>query len=549
MGEMQTESDTQLLRAYAECGAEAAFTELVRRHTDLVYSAAWRQVESSDIAREIAQGVFIGLARRAQELVPRLAAEASLAGWLCRSARNLSLNHRRDEFRRQTRERHAMEQLASIPDAAPDWEHLRRVLDDAMSELDEVYCDAVVLRFFQNRDFRAVGAAMGVNDDTAQKRVARALEKLRELLAQRGIRTTATALSVAITANAVQAAPAGLALTISAAALAGTAATTSTVIATTTKSIAKTTLQKTLVTATVAALAGAGAYQARQAAHLRDQVQTLQQQQAPLAEQIQQLQHECDEATNRMADLKGELARANKNNLELMKLRANATQVQTVATVESDPAFQKASEWMAKEARLREQFEMHPNQWIPEMKYLSNEEWLDQARRADLDTTSGIRCAMSNVRVAATYKFARNISKALTKYLIAHSQQLPESTSQLSTYFQPSITDADTILARYEMINREAQTNSTYEGAAIIERSVVDRIESPVLIGAKTVVSAPQPSWPSVIPNELMPVVNAYKDANNHEGFLSVYDLEPYATTPEQKEALNKFMKAATMPH
>ena len=135
MGEMQNESDAQLLRAYAERGAEAAFAELVQRHTDLVYSAAWRQVESPDIAREIAQGVFISLARGAQEIAPRFAAEASLAGWLCRSARNQSLNHRRDEFRRQTRERHAMEQFISIPNDAPDWEQLRPVLDDAMAEL------------------------------------------------------------------------------------------------------------------------------------------------------------------------------------------------------------------------------------------------------------------------------------------------------------------------------------------------------------------------------------------------------------------------------
>jgi len=97
MGEMQSESDVQLLRACAERGAEAAFTELVHRYTNLVYSVALRLVESPDVAAEIAQHVFIGLARGAHTLLPRLTAEASLAGWLCRSARNLSLNHRRDE--------------------------------------------------------------------------------------------------------------------------------------------------------------------------------------------------------------------------------------------------------------------------------------------------------------------------------------------------------------------------------------------------------------------------------------------------------------------
>ena len=321
MGEMQPESDAQLLRAFAERGVEAAFTELVQRHTNLVYSAALRQVESPDVAAEVAQKVFISLASGAKQLVPRLTAEASLAGWLCRSARNLSLNHRRDEFRRHTRERQAMEQLISIPDDAPNWEHLRPILDDTLSQLDEADYDALVLRYFQNQDFRTVGAAIGVSDDTAQKRVARALSKLRELLAQRGIRTTASALGIIISANAVKAAPVGLAVTISTAALAGTAATTSTLIAATTKTIAMTTLQKTLVIATVVVLAGAGIYEARQAAQLRDQVQTLQQQQAPLVEQIQQLQSEHDDATNRLAGLREELALANTNKLELLRLR------------------------------------------------------------------------------------------------------------------------------------------------------------------------------------------------------------------------------------
>ena len=96
MSEMQLMSDAQLLHEYAEQGSELAFTELVTRHTNLVYSAAARQMETSDMAAEITQRVFIGLARGAQTLSRRLAENASLAGWLCRSARNISLNLRRN---------------------------------------------------------------------------------------------------------------------------------------------------------------------------------------------------------------------------------------------------------------------------------------------------------------------------------------------------------------------------------------------------------------------------------------------------------------------
>src|SRR6266516_4718447 len=231
---MQPKSDAQLLREYAENGAESAFAEIVARHTNLVYSAALRQVESPDIAAEVAQSAFIGLARGARSLSRKLAENASLAGWLCRSARNISLNLRRDEFRRHSRERQAMENLDSIPDAPPDWERLRPVLDEAMAELSEPDYDALLIRFFKNQDLRSVGVALGVSDDAAQKRVSRALDRLRDLLSQRGIKTSAAALSIILTVNAVQAAPAGLAVTISsAAALAGSAVQTSTAIAAT----------------------------------------------------------------------------------------------------------------------------------------------------------------------------------------------------------------------------------------------------------------------------------------------------------------------------
>jgi RNA polymerase sigma factor (sigma-70 family) len=261
---MHSKSDAQLLREYAEHGTELAFTAIVTRHTNLVYSAAVRQLDSPDMATEITQRVFIGLARGARTLSPRLDEDASLAGWLCRSARNIALNLRRDEFRQHSRERQAMENISPMSETAPDWEHLRPVLDEAMSELSEPDYDALVMRFFNNQDLRSIGLAFGVTDNTAQKRVSRALDKLREHLSRRGIKSTAAALSIVLSTNAVQAAPAGLAVTIStAAALAGTTISTPTTIAAT-KIIAMTTLQKALITVTTAIVIGAGIYEARQ---------------------------------------------------------------------------------------------------------------------------------------------------------------------------------------------------------------------------------------------------------------------------------------------
>lgn len=84
MGEMQPSSDAQLLRDYAERGVEAAFAEIVARHTDLVYSAALRQVYSPDLARDVTQSVFTDLALKARTVIAKLRPEASLVG--CRTA-------------------------------------------------------------------------------------------------------------------------------------------------------------------------------------------------------------------------------------------------------------------------------------------------------------------------------------------------------------------------------------------------------------------------------------------------------------------------------
>jgi RNA polymerase sigma factor (sigma-70 family) len=318
---MQSKSDAQLLREYAESGSESAFAELVTWHTDLVYSAALRQVSSSDLACDVAQNVFTSLARGARTLAGKLNPDASLAGWLCRCTRNLALNLRRDDFRRHSRERQAMENLHPSPETAPDWNRLRPLLDQAISGLNETDHDALVLRFFKNQDLRSVGLALGVSDDTAQKRVSRALEKLREYLAHHGITMTGAALAMVISANAVQAAPVGLAATISAAAvLAGTAVSTSTVIAAT-KTITMTILQKTLITATIAAAVGTGIYEAHQASTLRSQVQTLQQQQVPFAEQLTKLQTENERLSNQVVQAKDSQALSKALFNELLKLR------------------------------------------------------------------------------------------------------------------------------------------------------------------------------------------------------------------------------------
>src|ERR1700720_46210 len=108
---MRSLSDAQLLRQYTQDGSEEAFNELVARYTNLVYSASLRQVTGTDIAADVTQKVFIELAQGARALSARFGQNAPLAGWLCRRARNASLNLGCKALRRRSRERLAMEDL------------------------------------------------------------------------------------------------------------------------------------------------------------------------------------------------------------------------------------------------------------------------------------------------------------------------------------------------------------------------------------------------------------------------------------------------------
>ena len=467
-------TDQQLLCDYVEHRSEAAFAELVRRHVDLVYSAAWRMVPDSHLAKDVAQGTFIALAQNASQLAGRPA----LSGWLHCTARNLAAKTIRSEVRRHSREKEAAAMNELLSDGgtgvSPVWSEVAPHLDDALGELNEADRDALMLRYFENKNLREVGATLGTSDDAAQKRVSRAIERLREFLAKRGVAVGASGLAVVISANAVQAAPIGLAVTISTATtVAGT-----TIVATATKAIAMTTLQKTLVAATVAVLTGAGIYEARQAALLREENQTLQQQQAPLAEQLRELQRERDAATNRLALLAEDHATTLSNNTELLKLRGEVARLRAAngitSTTQTDSREALMKSWLAREEKLKQVVEQNPERKIPDLQLLSEEDWLNAAKDASFDTDEDVRRTLAHLRNSAGNKFANIASDAVSKYMKANNGQFPTDVAQLQPFFPAPISDA--ILQRWGIVPQTALPNQRFGGDWLITvKEPIDR--------------------------------------------------------------------------
>ena len=204
--------DMDLVRQYARHNSEAAFATLVSRHVNLVYSVALRQLRDAHLAEEVTQAAFIILARKAGSLGPKTIVSA----WLCRTAQYAAIRALRTQRRRQNREQEAyMQSLLNQPEAeASAWTHIAPLLDDAMAQLGEQDHSAIVLRFFEGKALKQVGAALGVSENTAKTRVSRAVEKLRRCFMKRGIVLSAVVITGAISASSVQAAPAALAKSV-----------------------------------------------------------------------------------------------------------------------------------------------------------------------------------------------------------------------------------------------------------------------------------------------------------------------------------------------
>jgi RNA polymerase sigma factor (sigma-70 family) len=222
---MQETSDTDLLRQYDRENSEEAFSTLVTRYVNMVYSAALRKTGDPSAAEEITQAVFVILAKKADTL----SRHTALSGWLYQATRLTAANFLRTEIRRARREQEAFMQSLSNQTEPEVWPQIMPLLEDAMGQLGEKDRNALALRFFQDKSFQEIGMAFGATENAAKKRVAYALEKLRIYFSKRGVTSTATTLAGVIAANSVQAAPATLAKTATSMALAkGATASTST---------------------------------------------------------------------------------------------------------------------------------------------------------------------------------------------------------------------------------------------------------------------------------------------------------------------------------
>ena len=429
---MNTTPDSELLREYAVQHSEAAFGQIVERYSDLVYSAALRQLGSPDLARDISQSVFAEMARKARSLAARLNEPSSLTGWLYCATRYSALAHIRNERRRHAREKEAMESVSTVPEPSTQWEHVGPLLDQAMASLSESDREALLLRFFRNLDFRSVGTALGVSDDTAQKRVTRSLQRLRDYFSRRGVSTSAAALATMLSANAIQAGPAGLVATLTTASLAGAAVESST-----TAGVLQVLVLPKLKAGIIGGVIAVSAVTSLVIQN-RTNAQVGRTQTASQQTKAQYAQAQTE--NQRLA----QMARPQPNNLEtLAKLRDEVAALRSQAAGIAQLQDQR-QQLVAQFNRARQRPD--PNIWQPPGL------WKEAA-----DKTS----------------YAKRLGLAVLEYAVDHQERMPATLDQVASLFKPNGDQTNLTLGQFELVyhgTRSALTNYAHPGEILLLR-------------------------------------------------------------------------------
>lgn len=207
--------DQSLLNQFARSGSEDAFRALVSRHLGLVLTVAERRTGSRSHAEDIAQNVFAALAGKAQ----RLSKHATIVGWLHRATLNeCALAHRRQNA--HARKMNAFsEHLMTDADGRNVWREALPVLDEAIDGLTDSDRKLILLRFFEHKSFREIGDSLAKSESAAQKQGERALNRLGDILRNKGVAITGVALTSGLSSQAIPTVSESLVTSISSGAL------------------------------------------------------------------------------------------------------------------------------------------------------------------------------------------------------------------------------------------------------------------------------------------------------------------------------------------
>lgn len=194
---MNSRHDGQLLTEVASNGSEAAFAELVRRHSSMVLNQSRRLLFDTHEAEDATQAVFLVLWKKARSLRNSV----TVAAWLHGVTRNVCSNAQRARNARKLKERKVMEMNRSLPEKHEQWDEIKDVLDDELYRLPEKYRLPLILFHLESRQLDEIAGLLDTNSSTVGTRLRRGREMLRSRIVGRGVKIGAAPLLAAIGAH------------------------------------------------------------------------------------------------------------------------------------------------------------------------------------------------------------------------------------------------------------------------------------------------------------------------------------------------------------
>jgi RNA polymerase sigma factor (sigma-70 family) len=164
-----------MIRRYAVDGCQEAFSELVQRHSDTVYSVCLHVLGDRIAAEDATQAAFLVLARRARSV----AGGKVVAGWLITTARNCALNMKKAAARRNRIERETL-MHRSQPELSVINDEMRKVIHEAIASLPAQQRNVVILRYLQNRTQAETAVELNCAEHSVSAALSKALARLQQ---------------------------------------------------------------------------------------------------------------------------------------------------------------------------------------------------------------------------------------------------------------------------------------------------------------------------------------------------------------------------------
>lgn len=190
----KTESDYALLKAYVYDYCEISFTKLVERHVRMISGVARRTLDQTSYKDDVCQLTFLQLTKNAH----RLLKHENIAGWLHKTAYQQAMNTNRSHRRMEARHLHLQKCNSSAESAESRWHEIAPLIDQELISLKSADRALIVKRYLEGYSVKELAGDFKISIAATEKRLQRALTKLKKRLDIRGVKTSSTILASAL---------------------------------------------------------------------------------------------------------------------------------------------------------------------------------------------------------------------------------------------------------------------------------------------------------------------------------------------------------------